>query len=582
MWMTHKCFKTQQSWTKIQRAEPPYSIKRHLFFSFPDMATAATILSKEQLLCPICLDVFNQPVSTPCGHNFCRDCIQQYWQSASLPQCPMCKQKLYKKPDLKVNTFISEVASQFKQFWENKCKEGGDTMDLGEVSCDVCPGKKVKAFKSCLDCLASFCETHLEPHHVLATLQNHRLIAAKMSMQDRVCKKHGRLLELFCHTDQMYVCQVCSLEDHKAHLTVRIENESQNRRAQIGNLNVEVRGMVQGVMQKICDVKQNIQLSKKNMEKEIEESLQVFNKLLQIVQQGHAEVAEVITARQRQVENRDSGIIMELEQDIDQLRHISTELDLLSSTSDDLYLLQSFPVFSTLPAITHWCRTRGQSVEYVGTVRRAIRTVACQVEETVKAEVKRLCEAEFKRAKSCAVDLTLDLDTAHPKLVLSENKKQVHHSDVAVSCRDTPKRFYPCVSVLAKEGFTFGRFFYEVQVKGKTEWDVGVALESVSRKGGNTLNPERGYWTLGMRKDGSYWALNSPPVHVPLVEKPQRVGVYVDIEGGQVSFYNTDTRSHVYTFIGYTFGERLFPYFNPRRNHGGVNSAPLVILPVNI
>lgn len=546
------------------------------------MATAATILSKEQLLCPICLDVFNQPVSTPCGHNFCRDCIQKYWQSARLPQCPMCKQKFYKRPDLKVNTFISEVASQFKFSDENY-----DAMDLpichkGEVSCDVCVGKKVKAFKSCLDCLASFCKTHLEPHHVLATLKNHRLIIATMSMQDRVCKKHQSFLELFCHTDQMFVCQVCVQKDHKAHLTVHIENESKKRRAQVGNLNAEVQGMIHNHMQKICDIKENVQLSKRNAEKELEESSQIFNKLLQVVQRGQAEAAEMIKARQRQVENKDSEIIMELEQEIDQLRHINNELDLISSTNDDLYLLQSFPAFSTTPAITDWCRTWGQSVEYVGTVRRAVRRAACQIEEMVKVEVKRLCESEFKRARSCAVDVTLDLDTAHPKLVLSENKQQVYHGDVAASCLDTPKRFYPCVSVLAKEGFSFGRFYYEVQVKGKTEWDIGVALESVNRKGGNILNPERGYWTLGMRKDGSYWALNSPPVCVPLVEKLQRVGVYVDVEGGQVSFYNTDTCSHIYTFIGYTFSERLFPYFNPRRNHGGVNSAPLVILHVNI
>ncbi|XP_017265572.1 E3 ubiquitin-protein ligase TRIM39-like [Kryptolebias marmoratus] len=551
------------------------------------MATAATILSKEHLLCPICLDVFNQPVSTPCGHNFCRDCIQTYWRSATLPQCPMCKQKLNKRPDLKVNTFISEVTSQFKKFWEKKYKDGSETMDppissKGEVSCDVCVGKQVKAFKSCLDCLASFCKTHLEPHHVVASLKNHRLINATMSMQDRVCKKHQSLLELFCHTDQKYVCQVCTQKDHKTHLTVHIDNESKNRRAQIGNLTAEVQGMIHNLLQKICELNKNVQLSKRNTEKELEESLQIFNKLLQIVQRGQAEVAEVIKARQRQVESRDSGMIMELEQEIDQLRHINTELNLLSSTNDDLYLLQNFPALSTVTAITDWCETWGQSVEYVGTVRRAVRRVACQVEETVKAEAKKLCEAEFKRAKSCAVDVTLDLDTAHPKLVLSENKKQVYHGDVAASCPDIPKRFYPCVSVLAKEGFSFGRFYYEVQVKGKTEWDIGVALESVNRKGGNMLNPGRGYWTVGLRKDGNYWALNSPPIHVPLVEKPQRIGVYVDVEGGQVSFYNTDTRSHIYTFIGYTFSERLFPYFNPRRNHDGVNLAPLVILPVNI
>uniref|UniRef100_A0A3B3VZH1 E3 ubiquitin-protein ligase TRIM39-like n=1 Tax=Poecilia latipinna TaxID=48699 RepID=A0A3B3VZH1_9TELE len=429
------------------------------------MATAASILSKEQLLCPICLDVFNQPVSTPCGHNFCRDCIQRYW------------------PDLKVNTFISEVA------------------------------------------------THLEPHHVLGTLKKHTLINPIMNMQDRLCKKHESLLSLFCHTDQTYVCQVCVEDDHKAHRMAPIERESQDRRDQI-----------------------RIQ----------------------------AEVAEAILAKQRRVESRASEITLDLEQEINQLTNRSTDLELLSQTNDDLYLLQSFPAFSTKLPIKDWSEIWVESAVYVGTVRRALRRAASQLEETVKAEVKRLCKVEFERVKAYAVDVTLDPDTAHPKLVLSENRKQVYHSDVAVNLPDNPARFYPCVSVLGKEGFCFRRFSYEVQVKGKTEWDIGVGLGSVNRKGGNLLNPERGYWTLGMREDQSYWALNSPPVRLPLMEKPQTVLVYVDMEAGQVSFYNSDSHSHIYTYTGYTFSERLFPYFNPRRNHSGVNSAPLIILPLNI
>ncbi|TNN59301.1 E3 ubiquitin-protein ligase TRIM69 [Liparis tanakae] len=237
--------------------------------------------------------------------------------------------------------------------------------------------------------------------------------------------------------------------------------------------------------------------------------------------------------------------------------------------------------FSTLPATKDWSATRVESAVYVGTVRRAVRRVACQLEETVKAEVKRLCETEFQRARQCPVSVTLDPETAHPKLVLSEDKKHVFHCDVALSLPDNPERFYPGVSVLGKEGFSAGRLYYEVQVKGKTEWDVGVGLQSVNRKGGNILNPETGYWALGMRKDKSYWALSSTPIRVPLVGRPQRVGVYVDVEWGQVSFYDVESASHIYSFTGYSFNERLFPYFNPRRNHGGVNSAPLVIVPVN-
>ncbi|XP_040914028.1 zinc finger protein RFP-like [Toxotes jaculatrix] len=546
------------------------------------MATAGSVLSKEHFLCPICLDLFNQPVSTPCGHNFCRDCIQGYWHSANLSQCPMCKQKFYRRPELKVNTFISEVASQFKESLERKDKkEASDASQYsghgGEVSCDVCIGKRVDALKSCLDCLASFCETHLEPHHVLGTFRKHHLINPTMNMQDRVCKKHEKLLDLFCNTDRTYVCQLCIKRDHKSHHTVSIEDESKDKRAQIGRINEEVEKIIQGRLQKIREINQTVELSRGNTEREIEESLQVFTKLLHPIQRSQAEVGEVIGAKQRQVESRASGLIKELEHEINELRQRSTELEQLSHTEDDFYLLQSFPALSTLPATKDWSDTYIGSAVFVGTVRRAVRRVMCQLEETVRAEMKRLHESEFRRAQQCAVDVTLDPDTAHPKLVLSENKKQVYHGDVALNLPDNPERFYPGVSVLGKEGFSSGRFYYEVQVKGKTEWDIGVGLESVNRKGGNILNPERGYWALGMRKDKSYWALSNTPICVPLVEKPQRVGVYVDLEWGQVSFYNVDSASHIYSFTGYSFSERLFPYFNPRRNHGGINSAPLII-----
>lgn len=552
------------------------------------MASAGSVLSEEQLLCPICLDVFNQPVSTPCGHNFCRDCIQGYWRTANLSQCPLCKHKFYRRPELKVNTFISELAAQFRRSLEKTNEtEAGSAGDRyagheGEVSCDVCVGKRVKALKSCLDCLASFCETHLEPHHVLGTFKKHRLIKPMMRMQDRVCKTHEKLLTLFCNAEQTYVCQICSKTDHKAHHMVPIEVEGRDRRAQIVQRIAEVEEIIHGRLLKISEINQSIQLSRGDTEREIKESLEVFDKLLHLVQRGRDEVVELIGAKLRRIESRASGLIVELERDIDKLRRTNAELETLSRIEDDLYLLQSFQVASAPPAVKDWSEVCVERAVYVGMVRRAVRGAACQLEEMAKAEVRRLCQTEFQRAQQCAVDVTLDPDTAHPKLVLSVNKKQVYHSDVALSLPDKPQRFYPGVSILGKEGFSSGRFYYEVQVTGKTEWDIGVALESVSRKGGTMQNPESGYWVLGMRKDKSYWALSSTPICVPLVETLQKVGVFVDLEWGQVSFYNVDSASHIYSFTGYSFSKRLFPYFNPRRNHCGVNSAPLIILPVSV
>lgn len=548
------------------------SHQRFFLDVFPDMATPGSVLSEEQLRCPVCLDLLNLPVSTPCGHNFCKDCIQGYWQSTTLSQCPVCKQKYDRRPELKVNTLVSEVASQFKKSLEKENEDRAGTVDSqrGDVSHDVCVGKRVKDLKS-------FCETHL---NVLTAFKKPHLVRLMGKRQDKVCKKHKKPLDLFCTTDQTCVCKICVKKEHRAHHTVPIEEESRHKRAQIGKKIAEVEEMVSSCLQKINQIDHRVQLSRGNTDREVQESLEVFNRLLHCVQRGRVELVEAIGAEQRRVESRARGFIMGLEQEIDELAQRRAELEQLSHAEDDFDLLRSFSLLSTPPATKERLDSCVESAVYVGTVRRAILRTAGRLEETVKAEIKRLHETEMQRAGQYAVDVTLDPDTAHPKLVLSENKKQVHHSDVVQNLPDNPERFYPGISVLGKEGFSSGRFYYEVQVKGKTEWDVGVGLESVNRKGGNILNPENGYWALGMRQDQSLWALSGTPSCVPMAEMPQRVGVYVDVDVGQVSFYNVDAVSHIYSFTGHSFSGRLFPYLNPRRNHSGVNSAPLIILPV--
>ncbi|KAI1895886.1 hypothetical protein AGOR_G00111370 [Albula goreensis] len=179
--------------------------------------------------------------------------------------------------------------------------------------------------------------------------------------------------------------------------------------------------------------------------------------------------------------------------------------------------------------------------------------------------------------REAAVDVTLDPDTAQPSLILSEDGKRVRLGDTRQNLPDNPKRFDPVVSVLGKEGFSSGRFYYEVQVGEKTDWDVGMAKESINRKGSIKLNPGNGYWTVWLRNGTEYRALADPSVLLPLREKPRTLGVYVDYERGQVSFYNVETRSHVYSFSGYNFTEKLYPFFSPHLLNNGKNSAPLII-----
>ncbi|XP_078126782.1 E3 ubiquitin/ISG15 ligase TRIM25-like [Sander vitreus] len=178
------------------------------------MAEASFQLSEDQFLCPICLDVFTDPVTTSCGHNFCMNCITEHWNTNDQYLCPMCKNVFNTKPELLINTFISEMVAQFRQSAQQKASSSSSEQQVskpGEVPCDVCTGTKLKALKSCLVCLASYCETHLEPHLTMSGLKRHQLIDPVKNLEGRMCTNHDKPLELFCQIDQTCVCMLCMM-----------------------------------------------------------------------------------------------------------------------------------------------------------------------------------------------------------------------------------------------------------------------------------------------------------------------------------------------------------------------------------
>ncbi|XP_060730845.1 butyrophilin subfamily 1 member A1-like isoform X2 [Tachysurus vachellii] len=195
-----------------------------------------------------------------------------------------------------------------------------------------------------------------------------------------------------------------------------------------------------------------------------------------------------------------------------------------------------------------------------------------------KKEMKKEKEyTELLKKTQFAVDVTLDPDTAHPYLILSADGKQVTHGDTQQNLPDTPQRFNPCVCVLGNQSFSSGRFYYEVQVRGKTDWTLGVMRENINRKRWIIETPQNGFWTVWMRNENQYKACADPSVPLTLREKVEVVGVFVDYEEGLVSFYDVKSRSHIYSFTGQSFTENLYPYFSPDLNKGGKNSAPLII-----
>ncbi|XP_060707160.1 nuclear factor 7, ovary-like [Hemiscyllium ocellatum] len=171
--------------------------------------------------------------------------------------------------------------------------------------------------------------------------------------------------------------------------------------------------------------------------------------------------------------------------------------------------------------------------------------------------------------------LTLDPNTAHSWLILSDDLTSVRYGDRGQSLPETPERFYPCVCVLASEGFNSGKHYWEVEVGNSAEWDLGVVTESINRKGDITAMPEAGYWIVWLRRS-EYKAGTFPRTLLSVDIKPRKIGIYLNYEEGQVSFYNADSMFHLHTFID-IFTEKLYPFFSPCLNGHGENTEPLKI-----
>ncbi|CAL8329586.1 unnamed protein product [Boreogadus saida] len=502
------------------------------------MASANTSCLEENFSCSICLDVFKCPVSTACGHNFCRTCITKFWDEQVQYKCPLCNELFRTRPDLRINTFLSDLATQFRTSEQVKKQH---CVKPGEVPGDFCTGTQLKAVKSCLVCLISYCQTHLEPHHRVAGLKKHRLVEPMDRLEARMCKKHNQLLELFCQTEQVSVCQFCTEDDHKSHPVVPLKEEYKVKTAQLGKIEAEVPQMIQERKLKIQEIKEE--------DRQIADVGQVLTALISCVEKWRDDFNQMNKEKRKSSEIQTEDLVKELEQEIEDLTNRSSERKQLSHTKDHLHFLQAFRSLKDPPPTRDWTTVEVRPPSYAGTLRRSLN----QLEETLDMEMKKLRDdAELKRVQQYAVDLTLDPDTAHPNLILSRDGRQ---------------------------SFSSGRFYFEVQVKDKTTWCLGVARASFSRTC-IILTPENGVWTLYYDKDGLVFR-DHPNIRLPLIAELQKVGVFVDYDEGLVSFYDVEAMVHLYSATGCTFSGPLYPLLCPYSHNGHTNSTPLIISPVN-
>lgn len=185
-----------------------------------------------QFSCSVCLDLLKDPVTAPCGHSFCLLCINDFWDQPlqkGVYSCPQCRETFMPRPVLRRNNVMAEVVEKLKWKDLSSASSARYSSEAEDVECDICFESKEKAVGSCLVCLASFCETHLKPHYESPVFKKHKLVQVCKQLQEKICARHDKMIDVYCRTDQTIICALCMLDEHRGHNMTSIASERTER-----------------------------------------------------------------------------------------------------------------------------------------------------------------------------------------------------------------------------------------------------------------------------------------------------------------------------------------------------------------
>ncbi|XP_065806189.1 uncharacterized protein [Labrus bergylta] len=324
---------------------------------------------------------------------------------------------------------------------------------------------------------------------------------------------------------------------------------------------------IQMIEIKMAEVKLSSKQCKVSLDTEWLEINNVFSDVMRDVEEARDKALQPLEERRHRVKRETEVFVEKLEKETDQLKKAIEELE----QNQDLQV-------SPLTCLDDSWKTVTVDTSFsFGTLR----TTTSNMIKNIQKKLEQLSSTELRRTSKFEVDVKLDPATAHPFLELSRDGKKVTEGGKDQRVPYSPERFDMFGSVLGLNRFPSGKSYWEVEVRNKTGWDLGVARGDANRKGKLTLTPDNGYWVTVHYENEKYAAMATPPTSLALTEKPQKVGVFVDYEEGLVSFYNVMAKSHIYSFTGCLFNGEIVPYFSPHLKENGKNSAPLIISAVN-
>ncbi|XP_061099214.1 E3 ubiquitin-protein ligase TRIM35-like [Conger conger] len=445
------------------------------------MASGSSLL-EEDLSCPVCSDIFRDPVVLRCSHSFCKACLQQYWDQKGSLECPVCRRR--------------------------------DSTDNPPYNLS----------------LRNICETFLKERSQRAKAGS-----------EVFCSLHSEKLKLFCLDDQIPICAICQIsKKHENHKLLPVQEAAEEFKEKLKTALAPLQEKLKAfnAVKLICDqTAEHIKSQAQHTERQIKME---FEKLQQFLKD---EEAARITALRAEEEQKSRMMKEKIEKMTEEISSLSEQIRALEQElgAEDISFLQSYKDTQNRAQCT-----LGDPEKVSGAlidVAKHLGNLKYRVWEKMLGTVQY-------------TPVTLDLNTAHPELSLSEDLTSVRCSDEGQQVPDNPERLdWGCV--LGSEGFSSGRHCWDVEVGGEFWW-VGVVKESFSRKGDADVSPA-GVWSIGLC-DGEYTATTSPRTDLTVQRDLQRVRVQLDWDREEVSFSDPSDNTPLYTFK-HSFNERLFPFF---------------------